>query len=346
MGEGDRRFMRRRGYLFFVSVLLSLALVPPGRADTIDLKLAHFMPVMHIQHQKSLLPFARKVEQLTGGRIKVKIFPGGTLGDAAQLADAVKSGITDIAFIVPTYTTGRFPRSAAFDLPFLFDDALHATKGYYDLYDEHIADDFKDYKVLWLLSCGPGQFHSVKKPIQTLEDLKGMKMRSPSAPMSRAFTLWGANPVSMPLPELHGALEKNILDGMLTPASAITDFKLTEIIRHVTKADVYISVMAVIMNKEKFNALPDYAKKALEEAGGKPWGLASAQAYDDHDADTLRKLAAAGKVKVYTLPAGEKRVLAERVKVMETDWITDNARKGIPAESLLRAIHRSAEKNR
>jgi TRAP-type C4-dicarboxylate transport system substrate-binding protein len=321
MGEGDRRFMRRRGYLFFVSVLLSLALVPPGRADTIDLKLAHFMPVMHIQHQKSLLPFARKVEQLTGGRIKVKIFPGGTLGDAAQLADAVKSGITDIAFIVP-------------------------TKGYYDLYDEHIADDFKDYKVLWLLSCGPGQFHSVKKPIQTLEDLKGMKMRSPSAPMSRAFTLWGANPVSMPLPELHGALEKNILDGMLTPASAITDFKLTEIIRHVTKADVYISVMAVIMNKEKFNALPDYAKTALEEAGGKPWGLASAQAYDDHDADTLRKLAAAGKVKVYPLPAGEKRMLAERVKVMESDWIADNARKGIPAESLLRAIHRSAEKNR
>ncbi len=338
--------MRGRSCLFVLSVFLYFAVVPPGRADTIDLKLAHFMPVMHIQHQKSFLPFARKVEQLTGGRVRVKIFPGGTLGDAAQLADAVKSGITDIAFIVPTYTTGRFPRSAAFDLPFLFDDALHATKVYYDLYDEYIADDFKDYKVLWLLSCGPGQFHSVKKPIRTLEDLKGMKMRAPSAPMSRAFTLWGANPVSMPLPELHGALEKNILDGMLTPASAITDFKLTDIIRHMTKADVYISVMAVIMNKEKFNALPDFAKKALEEAGGKPWGLASARAYDDQDADTIKKLTAAGKVNVYALPAGEKKLFMERVKVMETDWITENTRKGIPAESLLRAIHRSAEKNR
>jgi TRAP-type C4-dicarboxylate transport system substrate-binding protein len=104
--------------------------------------------------------------------------------------------------------------------------------------------------------------------------------------------------------------------------------------------------MAVIMNREKFNALPDYAKKALEEAGGKQWGLASAQAYDDHDADTLRKLAAAGKVNLYRLPAAEKRLLAERVKVMETDWIVDNARKGIPTESLLRAIHRSAEKSR
>ena len=339
--------MRWRGCLFVLSALLMYFVVaPPGRADTIDLKLAHFMPVMHIQHQKSFLPFARRVEQLTGGQVKVKIFPGGTLGDAAQLADAVKSGIADIAFIVPTYTTGRFPRTAAFDLPFLFDDALHATKVYYDLAGEYLMDDFSQYKVLWFLSCGPGQFHSVKKPIRTMEDLKAMKMRSPSAPMSRVFTLWGANPVSMPLPELHGALEKNILDGMLTPASAIADFKLTEIIRHVTKADVYISIMAVIMNKEKFNALPDYAKKALEEAGGKPWGLASAQAYDDHDADTLRKLAAAGKVKVYTLPAAEKRLLAERVKVMEADWITDNARKGIPAESLLKAVHRSAEKNR
>jgi TRAP-type C4-dicarboxylate transport system substrate-binding protein len=230
--------MRGKCRLFVLSALLYFAVVPPGRADTIDLKLAHFMPVMHIQHQKSFLPFARKLEQLTEGRVKVKIFPGGTLGDAAQLADAVKSGITDIAFIVPTYTTGRFPRTAAFDLPFLFDDALHATKVYYDLAAEYLMDDFSQYKVLWFLSCGPGQFHSVKKPIQTLGDLKGMKMRSPSAPMSRAFTLWGANPVIMPLPELHGALEKNILDGMLTPASAITDFKLTEIIRHVTKADV------------------------------------------------------------------------------------------------------------
>jgi TRAP-type C4-dicarboxylate transport system substrate-binding protein len=338
--------MRGRDCLFILSALLYFTVVTPGRADTIDLKLAHFMPVMHIQHQKSFLPFARKVEQLTGGRVKVKIFPGGTLGDAAQLADAVKSGIADIAFIVPTYTTGRFPRTAAFDLPFLFDDALHATKVIYDLAAEYLADDFKEYKVLWFLSCGPGQFHSVKKPIQTLEDLKGMKMRSPSAPMSRAFTLWGANPVSMPLPELHGALEKNILDGMLTPASAITDFKLTEIIRHVTKADVYISVMAVIMNREKFNALPDYAKQALEEAGGKPWGLASARTYDDQDADTIRKLTAAGKVKVYALPAGEKKPFMERVKVMETDWIAENARKGIPADALLKAIHRSAERNR
>jgi len=338
--------MGKRSAPVFLSVVISFVTALTGWADTVDLKLAHFMPVMHIQHQKSFLPFAQKVEKLTGGKIKIKIFPGGTLGDATQLADSVKSGIADIAFVVPTYTTGRFPRSAAFDLPFLFDDALHAAKVAYDLYDQYVADDFKDYQVLWLLSCGPGQFHSVKKPILGLGDLKAMKMRSPSSPMSRAFTLWGANPVSMPLPELHGALEKNIIDGMLTPASAITDFRLTEIIRHMTKADVYISVMAVIMNKEKFNALPDFARKALAEAGGKAWGLASARAYDEQDADTIKKITAAGKVTVRTLPEGEKKLLRERVKVMETDWIAENARKGIPAEALLRAIHRSAEQNR
>ena len=68
--------------------------------------------------------------------------------------------------------------------------------------------------------------------------------------------------------------------------------------------------------------------------------------YDEQDADTIRKITAAGKVELMALPAGEKKLLRDRVKVMETDWVAENARKGIPAEGLLRAIHRSAEKNR
>ena len=102
--------MRKRSTPVFLSVVIFLFTAVTGWADTIDLKLAHFMPVMHIQHQKSFLPFARKVEKLTEGKIKIKIFPGGTLGDATQIADSVKSGIADIAFVVPTYTTGRFPQ--------------------------------------------------------------------------------------------------------------------------------------------------------------------------------------------------------------------------------------------
>ena len=97
--------------------------VKRAEAAAIELKMAHFMSPMHIQHQRSFVPFAKKVEELTGGKVKIRIYPGGALGGPKQLPDAVKAGITDIAFIIPGYSTGRFPRISAFDLPFLFDSA-------------------------------------------------------------------------------------------------------------------------------------------------------------------------------------------------------------------------------
>ena len=211
--------MRRiiRAILWTAMILVAVMISLPGesRAETIELKMAHFMSPLHIQHQHSFLPFAKKVEELTGGKVKIKVFPGGTLGEAAQLAESVRTGIADIAFVVPSYTTGRFPRTSLLDLPFLFDSAVHTTRVFYDLYDKYIAEDYKDYKVLWLYSCDTGQLFSVEKPIRTLMDLQGRKMRAPSAYMSQTLKLLGANPVSMPLSELHAALDKKVIDGTL-----------------------------------------------------------------------------------------------------------------------------------
>jgi TRAP-type C4-dicarboxylate transport system substrate-binding protein len=342
--------MKKRILSVMVTAVLLAAGIffsPPGaRAETIELKMAHFMSPMHIQHQQSFLPFAQKVEELTGGKVKIRVYPSGTLGDATQLADSVRTGIADIAFFVPSYMTGRFPRTSALDLPFLFDNAEHTTRVFYDLFDRYLAEDYKDYKVLWLYSCDAGQFFSVEKPIQTLEDLKGMKIRTPSAYMSQTLKLLGANPVGMPLSELHGALGKKIIDGTLAPTSAIYDFKLENLIRHSARLNVYTAPMVVVMNREKFNSLPDDAKKAIEKAAGMEWGIRAAKLYDKLDADTVRKMNASGKIRIYNLPAAEIRKHMDRVKVMETEWIEKAVQKGLPAREMMEALHRSIAGNR
>lgn len=312
------------------------------KAETIELKMAHFMSPMHVQHQQSFVPFVQEVEKITGGKMKIKIFPGGALGGAPELADAVKTGITDIAFIVPSYTTGRFRRTSAFDLPFIFHNAVQATEIIYEVYDQYLAEDFKDYRVLWLYSCDTGQLHSAGKPIQKLTDLHGMKMRAPSSSMSEVLRLLGANPVSMPLSELSMALDKHVIDGMLSPNTSLTDFKLTEIIKNTTQADFYISPMVVIMNKEKYNSLPEYAKKALDQASGKKWGLRAAKIYDDYAQASLKSLSAAGKIKIYHLSPEERKKCLEKVKKMEADWVVKNAAAGIPARELIARIHELA----
>jgi len=128
---------------------------PSQAGKKIVLKLAHFMPTMHVQHQKGFVPFANRVAELTNGKVQVKIYPGGVLANPMTMADAIKTGITDIGFLLPEYIPGRFKRSSVFELPFIFSSAAHVTKTVYAIYDKYLADDYKDYKVLWFLSAPP-----------------------------------------------------------------------------------------------------------------------------------------------------------------------------------------------
>lgn len=334
------------GIFLIILMVVGLVCVDTAVAKPIELKFAHFMSPMHIQHQKSFAPFCKKVEELTGGKVKIKIYPGGTLGKPKQLPDSVIQGITDIAFIIPSYTTARFPRTSAFDLPFLFDSATHATKAIYDVYDKYLADDYKDYKVLWFYSGGPGHFQSVTKPIHTLDDLKGMKMRTPSAYMSKFFKIVGANPVGMPISKLTMSLQKKVIDGMLAPWSVITDFRLFDLVKYLSEARVYISPMAVVMNKEKWASLPEYAKKAIDEASGRQWGLHASKIYDVHDINTIKANDKNKKITVYKFPEAELQKFKDKVKVMEFDWIKAMTKKGLPAAEIMQAVHDSAKKHK
>lgn len=331
----------------FIGVFfLGCILFGTGQAasQTVELKLAHFMSPVHVQHRNSFVPFAEAVKDRSGGKISIKIFPGGALGGPKQLPDAVKSGITDMAFIIPSYTTGRFPRVSVLDLPFMVNSATHATKVAYDLWDRYIAEDFKDYEVLWLYSSGAGQLHSATKPIRTLEDLKGMKMRAPSAYMGKALKFLGATSVGMPISELTISLQKGTIDGMLTPYSAIPDFRLWDLVKFVTHVNMYVSPMAVVMNKGKFASLPDEAKKALKEAAGEGWGLHAARIYDDEDIEVVEKINREDKIQQITLSDPEMDKFREQTDAVIRDWMAEAAGKGLPARELLDAARASSKK--
>ena len=100
------------------------------------------------------------------------------------------------------------------------------------------------------------------------------------------------------------------------------------------------------MNKEKFNSLPDLAKKAIDQASGNQWGLHAAQVYDDHDANTVKKMKELGKTKIYKPSQSEIKKFEKRLKVMETDWVGEMSKKGIPAKKIYEAVRSSAKKNR
>ena len=321
-----------------------LLIVDKAASETINLKFAHFMSPKHIQHRMSFAPFAKKVAEISGGKVKIKIYPARQLAGPKQLADAAKTGITDIAFVIPSYTTGRFPRTSALDLPFLFETGVDATRAFYDLFDGYLADDYKDYKVLWLWATGPGQILSATDPIQNVGDLSGMKLRTPSAYMTKALKLLDVNPVGMPIPKLAMSLQKRVIDGCVTPFSAVTDFRLFDLVKHITVANIYVTPMTVLMNKQKWNALPDYAKKAIDLASGKAWGLHAGDAYDQHDTNTVLEINKRGKITIYKLPDSEKQKMAQRLAIMQSNWVAEWSKRGIPADRIMSAVNRASNR--
>jgi TRAP-type C4-dicarboxylate transport system substrate-binding protein len=322
----------------------SLPFVDQAAGETINLKFAHFMSPKHIQHRMSFAPFCEKVAEISEGKVKIKIYPARQLAGPKQLADAIKTGITDIGFVIPSYTTGRFPRTSALDLPFLFDTGVDAARAFYDLFDGYMAEDYKDYKVLWLYATGPGQLMSATDPIQSVGDLRGLKLRTPSAYMTKALKLLDVNPVGMPIPKLAMSLQKKVIDGCITPLSAVTDFRLFDLVKYITIVNMYTTPMTVLMNKQKYDGLPDYAKKAIDLASGKPWGLHAADVYDQHDTNTVMEINKRGKITIYQLPPSEKKKMVQKLAVMQSNWIDEWSKKGIPADSIMSAVNRASSR--
>jgi TRAP-type transport system periplasmic protein len=330
------------GMIFSVGLLLNAINTPCRAADAIVLKLAHFMPTMHVQHQKGFMPFAEKVAKLTDGKVKIKIYPGGVLANPRTMVDAIKTGITDIGFVLPEYIPGRFKRSSVFELPFIFNSATHVTKTVYAIYDKYLAEDYKDFKVLWFLSAPLSQLQTVKKAVLKVDDFRGLKIRSGSADETAGLKLLGANPVGMPISELSVALQKGVVDGAFTPYAALKSHKLIDIVKHITEINYNGALMCILMNKKKWNSLPDYAKKAIDQVATEEFGLMTARAFDEEDLENIEAAKEKG-IQLIKLSDAEKLKMRNRLKGLWDKWVTKMSKKGLPAKAILEATLAAAK---
>lgn len=327
----------RKLVLLSVSTLCFLGVIMcsgvSGFSETLELKLAHFMPTMHVQHRMAFEPFAEKVAALTDGKVTVKIYPGGTLGNPKTMVDAISNGITDIGFVIPAYVRGRFQRSSVFDLPFLFNDAVQQTEVMYELFDKDFAEDYKQFKVLWFTAAPMSQVFTVKQPIASAADFKGLKIRTGNAVETEGVKMLGGNPVGKTVDELNIMLQKGVVDGAFTAYSALNRYKLIGVVNHMTELNYSGALMVVLMNKKKWDSLPDHAKKAIDQATPPSFGVAAARAFDYEDLENF-KMAITNGIAFHTFSKEEKENLRAGTMGMRDDWVAKNE-KNMPAQQIL-----------
>ena len=241
-----------------------------AQAETITLKISSFLPSSHPTQVDFIEPWAEALKERTNGQVEVEIYPAGSaFGHVAKQLDQVRAGVVDIAHGLTGIPRGRMPRTLIMDMPFLVETADAASRTLWDLYqDGDIAEDYKGLKVLALHAHNAGLIHTRGVQVTSMEDLEGLRLRTPSQAISMMLEALGANPVGMPPTEVYENLQKGVLDGNVFPYEAVHGFKLYEVLDYHLDARAYTTSFYFVMNQQRFDSLPEDVQAAIDELSG------------------------------------------------------------------------------
>ena len=293
---------------------------------------AVFFPATHLQ-AKTAEAWAQELDARSNGRIKITMFPGGTLSKAAQTYEAVVSGVADMGMSVFAYTRGRFPLLEGLDLPVGYPDGVSATKAANELVKKYQPEELSDVHVLYLHAHGPGILAS-KKEVKSGSDIASMKVRATGL-SAKIVSALGGTPVSMSQGDTYESLQKGVVDATFCPIETLKGWKQGEVIDYVvdTKSIGYTTSMFVVMNKDKWNALPEDLQKIMTEVS-EEWVYKQGAAWDESDKQGEAFVKELGKDFV-SLSDADNAALVQAMEPVYAEYVAAAKEKGLPGEEFL-----------
>ena len=331
--------LRRRNALLAMAALGATTLAGSALAQqTVTLRLHQFLPPSATIPARAIVPWAKKIEAESGGRIKVQLFHSMSMGGTPpQLFDQARNGVVDLTWTVLGYTPGRFNKSEVFELPFMSGLAEPASRAFHEYVEKFAADEFREVKLLAAHTHGPGLFHT-KDPVKGLESLRGMKVRGGSRVISNMLSKLGATPVGMPVPAVTDALTKGTIDGTTIPWEVTPSLKIAELVKnHTTFAGptgLFTQTFALVMNHASYDKLPADLKAVIDKNSGVETAAMFGRAMDDGDKAGLDVARKAGN-NIVTLDAAETKRWQTAAMAVEADWIKEVQGKNIDGTKLV-----------
>ena len=251
--------------LLWVVLAISLMFSTVAAAQVIELSLANYMPVMHI-NSVLMGKFCEDVNKRLAGKVKVTQYTGGTLLTAPKMAAGVASGIADIGLSHCSYSRGRFPVMELTELPLGAPSSFVLTHVINDFYNKFKPKEWDAFYPLMFSASPPSVIQTVNKPVKTLEDLKGVKIRGTGRSGDVVKAL-GATVVPVEMMDMYESLRRGVMEGNMGPFEQLKSFKTGDILRYHTTSYMAGSgyTFYVIFNKAKWNSLPAEAKKVFTE---------------------------------------------------------------------------------
>lgn len=327
-------------YLFLV---LLLATSPRGCfAEEFNLRLEHFLPENSAPHREFFLPWAQRIEKASNGRIKVNVTPAmGLGGKPSDLMGQLERSEIDIAWTVLGYTPGRFPKLAVFELPWIVSSRAAVTSmALQEFYETYARDELAGIHVLAVWCYPSGVIMTNRRQVLTPDDLKGLKIRTPSTQSGLMLSGFGAEPARMPAPAVTGELDRGTIDGALLPYEGILSFKLEKRVRYITEfagdRGLFTAVFVLGMSNSSYRQLPPDLRQVIDQNSGMELSEELGRLWDDIEEPGREAFDAAGG-RVNFIKGEQYDEWYRRSQPILTEWIKEQNQRGIDADGLIKA---------
>jgi TRAP-type C4-dicarboxylate transport system substrate-binding protein len=331
-----------RGLAWWVSIGTAagaaLAAAGAGAQEKIVLRVADHYPVGAPTAQYTARHFIDTVRQKSGGRVDFEYFPAEQLGKAKDLLALTVSGVTDIGFVGPSYVSDKMPLSGVAELPGTFATSCSGTAAYWPMAKDGLLarNEFapNGVRILLAVVLPPYQILTRGK-LDTLADLKGLKLRSGGGAMDIAVRKLGAVPVRIAGPEVHEALTRGTLDGLVFPLAAVLQFNLQGPLKNATEGENFGGfAVTYVISERRWKQLPADVQSAMTEAGEATTRHACAMADRDNQ-PALEKLRGHG-VRMVALSVADKAELKSLMAPVHKEWAAELDKRGRPGSQVLK----------
>ncbi|MCM2320133.1 MAG: TRAP transporter substrate-binding protein [Pseudomonas sp.] len=320
-----------------VAVMTTMAFLASGVQAETRLTMSSWLPAGHPLVRDVMEPWAKSVEEATEGRVKVLMLPSA-LGHPRVHYDIAAEGQADITYGAHGYTPGRFSLYKMVEFPFGGNSAEATSVAYWRVYNKYLsaAGEHKDTKLLGLFTHGPGHIHNSKHSVSSAADLKGMKLRVGGGIMNDLSKGLGYVPLQQPSSSTYELISSGVADGTLFPLESVPAFNIDKKATHTTlvPGGLYNFSFFVVMNKERFESLPEQDRAAIDKVSGEALARLAGHMWDVEDAKGLQTIKANGNEVLTATDTfmGEIRAASEP---MEQEWLKQAEAAGVNGQEAL-----------
>ena len=291
--------------------------------------------------QKLWIPMLEEMKKRSDGRITYTMFAGGALGKGPDHFDIVKNGLSDIGYATLSWTPGRFPLTDILSSPIACPAKWKGVEIGMAMYDKDLKHEFKGVKVLHINNCVMAHLWTTKK-VEKMEDLKGMKIRSPGGLQTKCIEALGGTPVFMPLGEVYLAMETGVLDGVVTCPALVKAFKIYEVADYGVPISFGCVSEGLFMNQRTWDKTPNDLKPIIEDVGRNAYkiaGIFNEQWYRE-------SMDAFGKsLEIVHLSEAETGRWTKKLRGVVSDWISTMEAKGLPGKKVTNDYRETLQSN-